>query len=471
MLSSTLRSKQGSRQETQEEKETPHQAILQIPMWGKDSALNLEDLPPEMMAHICSYLPFKALCHLSTISKKLRDFMMTYRLQEFVSISGEKPNAYILGDILLGPTMYLDMANGGVKAGLLDIKDIQTLKQQLTTYKSKLTGLCLAGFMGQDRHIAEITALLPNLTVLDISYSRFALINEISGQLPEKCGIKAINIGTTPYMRYGDGTDVLLHEVVKGFINKCPQLTHFVLHGLDLSRDTIRYMGNNLPNTVISLDLARNYIKDEEITPIIERCPDMQFLDLSGTSVSTKTFSRIANRWGKSIVSLALPQKVARELTLYKDAPKDKAILKLLGWVKSLTALKYFRIGDWRLGMATETHWSYRGNMSLGYLMEQKVIRILNIVLPSTITIHMSPYAEEDKLYYQQHGVPKPNPDFPPTSDPLYTFQTLGKTDSKRRTCQLSTKSNYLFDTRSGPQEYYLSPEWLLPLESTDEYA
>ena len=133
MLSSTLRSKRGSRQETQEEKETPHQAILQIPMWGKDSTLNLEDLPPEMMAHICSYLPFKALCHLSTISKKLRDFMMTHRLQEFVSISGEKPNAYILGDILLGPTMYLDMANGGVKAGLQDIKDIQTLKQQLTT--------------------------------------------------------------------------------------------------------------------------------------------------------------------------------------------------------------------------------------------------------------------------------------------------------------------------------------------------
>ena len=86
----------------------------------------------------------------------------------------------------------------------------------------------------------------------------------------------------------------------------------------------------------------------------------------------------------------------------------------------------------------------------------------MRTVLPPTITIHMSPYAEEDQLYYQTHGVPKPNPNFPPTSDPLYIFQTLWKGAQNQKNWRQNyhdhyPRSRWLFKTRCGSPEYYLS--------------
>ena len=71
-------------------------------------------------------------------------------------------------------------------------------------------------------------------------------------------------MGTTPEMKEGDRTDAALHRTIQRFIDKCPRLTHIVLHGLWLPMDMIRYL-QNLPETVQFLDLAMNAITDEEI--------------------------------------------------------------------------------------------------------------------------------------------------------------------------------------------------------------
>ena len=87
-----------------------------------------------------------------------------------------------------------------------------------------------------------------------------------------------------------------------------------------------------------------------------------------------------------------------------------------------MKSLQHIRIGEHRHGMVTEWHRSFRGTTSLGYIMEQRMIGILKATLPPTITIHMNPYETDNGAYYRKHGVPKPNPRFPPKSSPSYIF-------------------------------------------------
>ena len=147
----------------------------------------IQDLPNEMLEHICNYLTFKEMSRLSATTKKLRKSATTSRIKEFVDLSNEAPSDDVLGEILLGRTKYLNWVNGRYPARLQ--KGIPEICRKLWNNKSNLTGLCVAGFKQSGRGIAEIIAKLPNLTVLDISYSQFSLIETIARTLPKESSI------------------------------------------------------------------------------------------------------------------------------------------------------------------------------------------------------------------------------------------------------------------------------------------
>ena len=89
-------------------------------------------------------------------------------------------------------------------------------------------------------------------------------------------------------------------------------------------------------------------------------------------------------------------------------------------------ALIYLRMGRWRMGTAPESHQSGSGNATGIMREETETATILKQIFPE-LTIHMSPYAEEDRHFYKQNGYPKPNPSFPPPSDPHYHFRNWGR--------------------------------------------
>ena len=161
-----------------------------------------------------------------------------------INLPGEQLNVYVLDKILTGPTLYLDIANSELKDNK---KEIQALKQRLRTHRSKLRGLCLSGAMGPDDSIAEIVALLPNVNVLDLLYSRYDLVHKVLEHLPNDSNITLLNIGTQPALSCEDITNVLLYSTVIRLINKCPHMIHLVLHGVELNRETIHYICENLP--------------------------------------------------------------------------------------------------------------------------------------------------------------------------------------------------------------------------------
>ncbi len=110
------------------------------------------------------------------------------------------------------------------------------------------------------------------------------------GHLPDDCRIKSLNIGTTPYTQLKDNTNGLLHSTVLNILAKCPRITYLVLHGVDLNCETIYHIRNHLPSTLLSLDIAGNYIHDEDIRQLVTECPNLQFLDTSSTLVSTEKY-------------------------------------------------------------------------------------------------------------------------------------------------------------------------------------
>ena len=91
-----------------------------------------------------------------------------------------------------------------------------------------------------------------------------------------------------------------------------------------------------------------------------------------------------------------------------------------------MPALIYLRMGRWRMGTAPESHRSSNGEMSNEIREEIETSIILKQLFPE-LTIHMSPYAQEDKHFYKQNGFPKPNPNFPPPSDPHHYFRHWGR--------------------------------------------
>ncbi len=192
---------------------------------------NLNELPNETLERICQYLPYRSLKNLKRATKRLRDFIEeSHRLYESVSLTGAHLDESLLHAILTNNDVkHLDISRGGMG------EDNGTIEQDIWAYTSHLEGICLSGFRGPDVQIASIISALANLTTLDISYSRLQLVSEVSRALEDTTRIKAINIGTSPYMRlcYPENAEPLRYVMAR-LLRKCPQLTYIVLHGLDM---------------------------------------------------------------------------------------------------------------------------------------------------------------------------------------------------------------------------------------------
>ena len=103
--------------------------------------------------------------------------------------------------------------------------------------------------------------------------------------------------------------------------------------------------------------MARSYVRDEDIPLLIKQCPNLHFLDISGTAISHKIIPYIINGWGHSMTNLALLQRVSQELmlhTMQQSARKKELLSKLVEGIDSMAALLHLRIGKWRYSTAPE---------------------------------------------------------------------------------------------------------------------
>ena len=174
------------------------------------------------------------------------------------------------------------------------------------------------------------------------------------------------------------------------------------------------------------LDIAQNYrFGDNDVCQLMVRCPNLQFLGALDTGVTMEIITELARKWGHCLHSLALPNVAACHLKrIYRD---DGAALKhVVTCIRSMPALIYLRMGQWRMGTTPETHRFYNGGLSSDIVEEIQTATMLKTLFRE-LTIHLSPYAPEDKEFYKRNGFPKPNLKFPPLLDPHHYFRRWGR--------------------------------------------
>ena len=383
---------------------------------------DLTDLPNEILQKICLYLPFRAIQNLRRTARRLRDYVeQAVKIYESISITGEHIDEVWLSKLITTRQVkHFDVSRG-------ELDEVNgTIDQDVWAYGSKMEGICLSGFNEPYVPIAAMVSTLDNLTTLDMSYSRWDMIDEISRALEDTTKLKNVNVGTSPYMRMHHQEHIItLKWTLTRLIRKCPRLENIILHGLDLTHDDFNYVQKQLPPTLEGIDVARNQINDINLLQLMSRCPSLKFLDSSETRVTHNILIDIAAKWGHSLINLALPDTVAKKLR--EDYKYDKTrVVIFQNIMQNMSALRFLRLGNWRGGTAAESHRTMNGRMSVEYTNERATIKILRSLFPN-LEIHFSPFAEEDEHFYDKNGFPRPNPLFPPPADPHYHFRRWGR--------------------------------------------
>ena len=309
----------------------------------------IADLPNETLKHICTFLPFRDLQNLIEAMREMRDLSTIEKREgRSVDLTGEYLEEQKLRRIITRKaTIFLNLTRAEI------INETGTIETDIQVEKSDLEGICISMFRGPHIRIASIMSLLDDLTILDISYSTWDLIGEVSRAMGEKTKLRAINIGTSLFMMHCYPNDYEpIKNIIARLIRKSPQLRHFILHGLNLCTHAINHLHRHLPAEMKSIDIARNpKFTDDDARHLMTQCPDLAFLDMSETSVTLQIIGEIARTWEHSLISLALPNTAA---SLIKELHRTggEALKFVIQCIRSMPALIYLRMGRWRMGTA-----------------------------------------------------------------------------------------------------------------------
>ena len=129
--------------------------------------------------------------------------------------------------------------------------------------------------------IATAIFLAKNLTTLDLSESSFGLLNCIMNRLDKTNTITALNLSILkkpPLSRtqpmgnpsaLGEMYSTIRASTILTMTIKCTKLTDLNLCGAGLSQEAITMICNQITPTLVAINLAREYVKDEHIGALI----------------------------------------------------------------------------------------------------------------------------------------------------------------------------------------------------------
>ena len=115
-----------------------------------------------------------------------------------------------------------------------------------------------------------------------------------------------------------------------------------------MTQESIEYICTNLTPNVLKIDLSSNEVRDEHIESLVEQCKNLEHLDICETFIRYKSVTRIVTAYSQSLVSLALPHQVGREIGLPSNFWMDKpsfVYMEKLKIIFDLINLKNLHIG------------------------------------------------------------------------------------------------------------------------------
>ena len=184
--------------------------------------------------------------------------------------------------------------------------------------------------LGNDEFISELLKCSKSLEYLNIQESRSDCVSDCIEDIAYPNNLKVFCISQVE----------LDFESVKIIINRCTKLTDICINNADLTQQSIAYLCTNLTSNAIRVDLSYNRVIDENVQSLVERCPNLEHLDLSATIVTYKSFTWVVTALKHCLVSLALPQQVNIEIGLPSNVCMEK-----LNIIFELTHLQNLHIG------------------------------------------------------------------------------------------------------------------------------
>ena len=300
-----------------------------------DISSPFDKVPDEIILKIFSFLSFKSLGNINQVSHRMKKIAEDTSLWEKVEAWGVVIPAEFIEQIVKSKVRYISFQDCKVCPINLDF---------LKEYNLDLKYVRFSGCDGNDEFLSQLVKCSKSLECLNIQESRSDLVFKCIENIAYPNNLKVLCLNL-----------VKLHfESVKKIIDECNNLSDFGISatalksGTGLTKQSISYICTNLTPNVLKIDLSSNEVEDEHIQSLVERCKNLEHLDICETLITYKSVTRIVTAYSHSLVSLALPHYVGKEIGLPSHFWMDKpsfVYMKNLKIIFDLINLKNLHIG------------------------------------------------------------------------------------------------------------------------------
>jgi hypothetical protein len=186
---------------------------------------------------------------------------------------------------------------------------------------------------GNDEFLSELVKCSKSLEYLNINESRSNLVFKCIENIAYLNNLKVLCLFMVE----------LNFESVKRIIDRCTELNDIDIMETSLTQESIDYICTNLTPNALEIRLSNNEAKDKHIHSLVVRCKNLKHLDLCDTDITYKSVPWIVTALSNSLLTLGLTQNVANEIGLPSNISMEK--LKII-FPLPLTNLKKLYFDD-----------------------------------------------------------------------------------------------------------------------------
>ena len=276
-----------------------------------------DEVPDEIILKIFSFLSFKSIGNINQVSQRMKRIAEDTSLWEKVEAWGRLIPAGFIEQILKLKVKSISFQDCEFCPINLDI-----LKDNNLDLKYMRISGCFfyRGCDGNYELLPEILKCSTSLEYLNIQDCRSDLVFKCIESIANPNNLKVLCLNL-----------VELHfESIKKIIDECNNLTDFGISGTGLAsgkgltQQSIAYICTNLTPNVLKIDLSSNEVRDEHIQSLVQRCKNLEHLDICETLVMYKSVTIIVTAYSHSLVSLALPHYIGMEIGLPTKISMEK---------------------------------------------------------------------------------------------------------------------------------------------------
>ena len=293
-------------------------------------------LPDEIILKIFSFLSLESLGNCNQVSHRMKRIAEDTSLWEKVEAEGKVIPAGFVEKIVKCKVKAISFRYCEILATNLNL---------LQEYNLDLKYMDITNCDGNDNFLSELVKCSKSLEYLNINDSRSNLVFECIEKIAYPNNLRVLCLNEVK----------LRFESIKKIIDKCTELTDIDISDAGLTQQSITYICTNLTPNALKIDLSCNYVKDEHIQCLVERCRNLKHLDLSATNITYKSVLSIVTVLSHSLVTLALPNSIGIKIGLPSKVCMEK--LKAIFYL-TMTNLKSMFIDcrDLHLGYLYQIH-------------------------------------------------------------------------------------------------------------------